>query len=72
MKTKLKIDQAKILKKCSREIAFERYGGGQFVCMNRPHKNKKKYDRKQNKREMSSLDISLYCLHHIILFFKII
>lgn len=55
MKIKIDIDNEKALKKASREIAFERYGGGQFVCMNRPHKNKKKYDRKRNKKETSKL-----------------
>lgn len=60
MEIKIKPNQEKIIKKHSREVAFERYGGGQFVSMNRPHKNKKKYDRKNNKREMSRLDISLF------------
>ena len=58
---KLKINNEKILKKISREIAFERNGGGQFVCLNRPHKNKKKYDRKENKREARLA--SLYYFH---------
>ena len=44
----LKINNGKVLKKISRDLAFERNGGGQFVCLNRPHKNKKKYDRKES------------------------
>ena len=55
MKLKITLDNEKILKKSSRETSFERYGGGQFVCLNRPHKNKKKYDRKQQKRELKQL-----------------
>ena len=52
MKQKLVIDQAKVLKMVSRLNEFDRNGGGQWVSKNRPHKNKKKYDRKQNKREI--------------------
>lgn len=55
MKIKITPNNEKILKKSSRETSFERYGGGQFVCLNRPHKNKKKYDRKQEKRELKKL-----------------
>ena len=55
---KLKIDQAKVLKMVSRLNEFDRNGGGQFISKNRPHKNKKKYDRKQQKKEMSKIDIS--------------
>ena len=55
MKLKITPNNEKILKKSSRETSFERYGGGQFVCLNRPHKNKKKYDRKQEKRELKKL-----------------
>ena len=42
---KIAVNNEKVLKKISRELAFERNGGGQWVCTNRPHKNKKKYDR---------------------------
>ena len=45
----------------SRDEAFERNGGGQFVAMNRVFKNKKKYDRKQNKREAQNA--SLYYIY---------
>ena len=58
---RLKINNEKVLKKIAREFAFERNGGGQFVCLNRPHKNKKKYDRKENKREARLA--SLYYFH---------
>ena len=53
MKTKKKnIDNyvIKAMKKANREIQFERNGGGQWVAINRPHKNKKKYDRKRDKK----------------------
>lgn len=40
----------KLLKKISRELAFERNGGGQFVSTNKPHKNKKKYSRHNKHR----------------------
>lgn len=46
--------QEKILKMISRDMQLERFDG-KWVCMNRPHKNKKKYDRKQNKREVRNL-----------------
>lgn len=41
----------KIIKMYSRDCSFDRNGGGQWVAINRPHKNKKKYDRKQFKNE---------------------
>ena len=53
MKTKKKnINDSviKAMKKANRELQFERNGGGQWVAVNRPHKNKKKYDRKKDKR----------------------
>ena len=53
MKTKKKnIDDSviKAMKKANRELQFERNGGGQWVAVNRPHKNKKKYDRKKDQR----------------------
>ena len=46
------LDQTKALHIASRRDQFERNGGGQWVCMNRPHKNKKKYDRKENKKDL--------------------
>lgn len=53
MRTKKKnIDDSviKAMKKANRELQFERNGGGQWVAVNRPHKNKKKYDRKRDKK----------------------
>ena len=53
-------DALKAFHKANRELQFERNGGGQFVCVNRKWKDKTKYDRKQNKRELSRhLDSSL-------------
>lgn len=43
-------DAIKAFKKANRELQFERNGGGQFVSMDRPWKNKKKYDRKRDRR----------------------
>lgn len=34
---------------------FERNGGGQWVATNRPHRNKKKYDRKRMPKLMGIL-----------------
>lgn len=48
----------KILKWISREEQFKRNGGGQFVATNRKYKDKSKYDRKQNKKEMRNIRIS--------------
>lgn len=45
-------DVVKAMNKANRELQFERNGGGQFVSINRPHKNKKKYDRKREKRNI--------------------
>ena len=42
----------KILRMISRDEAFERNGGGQFVAMNRVYKDKKKYNRKDKKNEL--------------------
>lgn len=41
-----RLENARILKMISRDLQFERNGGGQFVCTDRPHRNKKKYYRK--------------------------
>lgn len=47
-------DIIKAFKKANREIQFERNGGGQFVATNRPHKNKKKYNRKRDKKDIQA------------------
>lgn len=55
-------DIHKIIRAISREEQMERNGGGQFVAVNRKYKDKSKYDRKQNKRELSKqLDNSYFC-----------
>ncbi len=48
-------DHIKALHISGRQEQFERNGGGQWVAVNRPHKNKKKYDRKQSKKEARNL-----------------
>ena len=45
-------DPVKILRMISRNDEFERNGGGQWVAVNRIHKDKSKYDRKRNKKEL--------------------
>lgn len=40
----------KILKMISREEEFERNGGGQWIAKDRPYKNKKKYNRRDQKK----------------------
>ena len=54
----------KAMKKANRELQFERNGGGHFVSVNRPHKNKKKYDRKRDKKNFD-FSSSLYFLYHM-------
>lgn len=54
-KNNLMTDKIKALHISGREEQFERNGGGQWVAVNRPHKNKKKYDRKQSKKEARDL-----------------
>ena len=55
-KTTIQEDVIKALKKANRELQMERNGGGQWVSVNRPHKNLKKYDRKRDKK---NFDFSL-------------
>lgn len=42
-------DPAKILRMISRDLELER-NDGKWVAMNRPWKNKKKYDRKRDRK----------------------
>ena len=57
MKTKsTQNDVIKAFKKANREIELER-NGGRWIAINRPHKNKKKYDRKRDKK--INFDLSL-------------
>lgn len=50
-KQKMKIgdDYVKVQKKLNREIELER-NGGRWVAVDRPWKNKRKYDRKRDKK----------------------
>jgi len=48
-------DPIKILRWLSRDDEFERNGGGQWVAKDRPWKNKKKYDRKINKKDLGNI-----------------
>ena len=45
-------EQYKILRMISRDEQFERNGGGQFVAINRVYKDKSKYNRNDNKKEL--------------------
>lgn len=47
-------DIIKALKISSRNDAFERNGGGQFVSTHKIHKNKKKYNRKRDRKNYDS------------------
>lgn len=50
-------------KKANREIELER-NGGRLIAIDRPHKNKKKYDRKRDKR------VNLeYPFHYVYIFY---
>ncbi len=50
-------DVVKAFRKANREIELER-NGGRWIAVNRPHKNKKKYNRKRD----SKVDLeSLFC-----------
>lgn len=48
-------DVIKAINKANREISFIRNGGGHFVVQTKPHKNKKAYDRKKDKRGLNHL-----------------
>lgn len=45
-------DSDKIIRYFSRKDEFERNGGGQWVSKHKVHKNKKKYDRKRDKKDL--------------------
>ena len=46
------INPSKIIRWVSRNNEIERNGGGQFVSMNRVYKDKSKYNRNDNKKEL--------------------
>lgn len=48
-KSNLQDDIIKAMRKANREIELER-NGGRWIAVNRPHKNKKKYDRKRDSK----------------------
>lgn len=48
-------DVIKALHISSKQAEIERNGGQQWVATNRPHKNKKKYNRKDAKKDLSKL-----------------
>ena len=52
-----------INKKINREIELER-NGGHWIAIDRPHKNKKKYDRKRDKK-INFDNLPLFLLHGI-------
>lgn len=57
----------KILRMISRNDEFERNGGGQWVAKDRPWKNKKKYNRKDSKREFKGFLNSLFLFRYLFL-----
>ena len=59
-------DTIKALHIASRESQFERNGGKQWVVVNRPHKNKKKYDRKNFKRGILDDASLLFCFRYLL------
>lgn len=60
-KTNHQKDVIKALHISSKQAEVERNGGNQWVAVNRPHKNKKKYNRKDMKKDLSNLlDRSYY------------
>ena len=48
-KNNIQEDVIKAMRKANREIELER-NGGRWIAINRPHKNKKKYDRKRDSK----------------------
>ena len=54
MKTKKRRDALSAFKEANRLIEMER-NGGRWIAKDRPHKNKKKYCRKDSKKELSRM-----------------
>ena len=62
MKTKKRRDVLSAFKEANRSIELERNGGALDCKKDRPHKNKKKYCRKDSKKELSRIiDGSSFC-----------
>lgn len=57
MKTKKRRDALSAFKEANRLIEMER-NGGRWIAKDRPHKNKKKYCRKDSKKELSRTALS--------------
>lgn len=62
-------DYIKIQKKINREIELER-NGGRWIAVDRPHKNKKIYNRKRDKK-INYDNLSFFFLLFILKFFQI-
>ena len=61
MKTKKRRDVISAFKEANRSIELER-NGGRWIAKDCPHKNKKKYCRKDSKKELSRIiDGSSFC-----------
>ena len=59
-KNNIQEDVIKAMRKANREIELER-NGGRWIAVNRPHKNKKKYDRKRDSKvDLESLYFFFY------------
>lgn len=59
-------DYLKIQKKLNREIELER-NGGRWIAIDRPHKNKKIYNRKRDKKiKYDNLPLFFYMLTKVI------
>lgn len=67
MKTKKRRDVLSAFKEANRSIELER-NGGRWIAKDRPHKNKKKYCRKDSKKELSRIIDGSSFLFYITLF----
>lgn len=65
-KTTKSNDQGKILKMISRNEELER-NQGKWICTNKVHKNKKKYDRKYDKKCFRDNLEHFFCLRQCVL-----
>ena len=64
MKTTKRRDVLSAFKEANRSIELER-NGGRWIAKDRPHKNKKKYCRKDSKKELPRMiDGSSFVLYH--------
>lgn len=56
MKTKKRRDVISAFKEANRLVELER-NGGRWIAKDRPHKNKKKYCRRDHKKELSRMNV---------------